>query len=767
MNKISISNMSTNDFLKPMSVIIKPMIIAKSIAKSHETGTETLSSKLSGSQIRELKRMAVVSGRADRANSRVAILSNQMVWLDSQSHDLMSSAVCGLTPPHKKRLETSIEQKLDCRWRAESLTGCQVRCSRNKIVPFTMLILSKDGQRVLETVTFYEPGLLTEWRHKLSQALVIFDDFKLRYQVVTQSARTSTSVSYLLRCVDSGKQFVGRFWDFSNTDTLERILTEAKLMIAIGDKSVVPSYHELTLDQNKIGLINEFVEGRPFDEWFQDTWCYKLGAKKGGKEVTELMLKVSSCVEILHTLDISHNNITNQTLLVKEKTSGEFTSRNRVSAIQEIPFDLSKELSSIANIPPVTPGKSTFQNSSFLQKLMKAKSFQSADLRFDMQTVNAESGERTDREGTYSFYFEDLSRAEITSKTTLNMFERRKGKNNIRLAKDIYSVGILFVEVLFGAQFDHSHKIALAGLQTWSYSQDPLKIIMEKEPLYNVDPKILETITQMVDSNPEKRPSMSTVVEFLQRSLTDFHDSLQRPFEGPKPRLQSPKNLGFASRLSFDMFENSWVRGSSTKRSKVMPDNLINLLSPMTNKHRQLSYQNRPSIGKKTLEKRNNFSIAVNSLETVKTERGVTEAGTISKEIEDQESEQKILSRQGPRKLSLFARTPKRSEGHPLVTNSGAIPRKPSLSCQDIPQLSASAASTETPGGPLVRLAPSLNNRSISAHAVIWFGREQFKQTNKPKQVQLVDSPRHRNRIPHFQIHLQKNKPYENFSSSK
>ena len=707
--------------------MLRPSLIAE---RSHD---ETRV-KLSAAERKSALSALLPVSRPGRGSVYVGIASHYLVWVDNPTEMLQ----------HERRnhLQDSFsETRFHSTTRVLNIRGFEVRYSRSREFPLYATIIDTDNQQAVEKLEFHDPKTYEFWRRKLAKAFVVFDGFNFKYKILAKLGKDGLAIAYLLRATDSGRLLQGKFREHSSS-AFEKVQKEAEILQQLSLKSLVPEFLELTFHNNTIGIIQEHVDGVPFGDWFRDVWCYRLGSKKGGREVSQLMCDVAEVVNRLNEAGVCHNGLNRHTLMVKVFAEDASPSPRSHADSQ---FDGS----SIGYAGPISPARSLFQQSSFLQKLLKPVSSKSGDSNIGTLLPVKNISERGGQGLDYAFYFTGLSQATIYQEPTLSIAVAQKPKhpkhsieqkplngshlqqNNTkasRYAADVHDLALIFAEVIYGIDTG-GFACRPTITKTLSVLENSiLAAIANREPLYNIDSRVIAILLQMLDPDPKKRPLLANVVSSIKNILKD--QSVKEE-QVPQSGIKSPHHLMYLSRLSFDRFDSSILKDCNTRKSKGFSENMKCLLTPSTAKNLHLNtatlFVRKKSINSSDFR---NLSYQATKLPNNRSDIQLDHHNT-SKDFEVFSTQIQTSTRKADRRISLFAKS-----SQAVLAQEMRLATKPKPATQHNPSLLklheiGLIKNTET----MISPRDKMPRRSASTPAVIWFGRQLFKHSNKLKPV--------------------------------
>jgi hypothetical protein len=682
----------------------------------------------------------LLASTAPGSNTRIGVISNFLVWVEFEEYPRPKKTLILGYQDERNGNHIDPEEKLGFYHATKmvNLVGCEARCSRLKGFPHFITIMEKWSSQVLQKLEFINEASLLNFRNKLSRALVVFDDFPSKYNLMVDRGRNN----YILESHGTGKIYQAQFWELPNGEELSNpgeqlstILREARVLEALQSTNLAPKFQELSNYNRKVGIIQEYLDGVSFGEWFRHVWCCKLGQEKGGPEITQLMLDLTLFVQQLHEAKICHNGISKKTLMVKVFADAQSA---RSKWAEEVEIDISSTLHGQPNTARVG-----FQQSNYLQKMQKLLTIQSGELKSDRYHQYSLGTGRAKLLGEFQFYLINFSEACLIPSTEVPArfghlikpsltCEAHYTKLNSYYSKDIYDLGVMFLEMLYGIDLMIFLRTNLSVIHGASSQTAPARMLSNKEPLYNIDSRVIGILVLMIDADPKQRPSLERIIDNLQTQIKDYNSRRDLKTHSLS---KSPRNNLYWSNMSLEDLESSIARGNSLKGprgTKFSGENYKQVMTPITNKANKLAPKlNQHSHGTKPpLPENKNFSSMVKSAQVVHDD---LEEGSKQKNLKSEGTgvEAQTLSGQMIRGLSLFSKTPRKKEKS--IISEVKLEPQHSISPEFIAKKAIGGLSLSSfPRNQTQRFMNSTNTP-----AVIYFGREQFKPNNKLQPIRL------------------------------
>ena len=476
------------------------------------------------------------------------------------------------------------------------------------------------GGPVSEVLFFESQTQMEVWRQKLADCLGIFQDFSSRYEVCGVIAKEGRQHTLLVKDVHSGDKYIAHSRSVVHSDsqaevlnTKHKVINEAAILCKLADARVAPKLKELHFTGNSFVLIEEYFHATTFKDWFSEIWCVEHQDAQDASSVINLFVELVLLVLAVHSLEVGHGNISNETILVlcPPNSPPKQTGENRFQ-YQEQPANKEEEeepkgrrnslfkKKNAPNVPeesPLTSGKTIIQNvrsaiqtSAPKNKFIMVGFWDAVDLSScDYQTI---------ANSLLSDVNYDLA---ASSKEKFN----REG-----LSRDLFELGKIFFDILFGININQALK-QNACLENEFIRQlllRPTDLILTKDPLYDINIRVVELIGKMLHPDPTFRPTIHEC--WSEIHLTSREGIKHRNYE----RQCSPRRNTVISRLSLDSYNSriSSIQKPVLEKPSVKPKmpgkaadspTLVSLEISMKLSPRKLQEDTSGTVKKRTLIK--------------------------------------------------------------------------------------------------------------------------------------------------------------------
>jgi hypothetical protein len=449
---------------------------------------------------------------------------------------------------------------------------------------------------VAEVLFFPSRELQERWRILLSSCPVCFSDFGERYELVADLGRQGQIHRFKVKNTHSSVIQMVRLWKTKGLMTsadfeavIPKIVREASILSAIKSKSISPEFHELISTSDCVGIVEENIDAIPFADWFREVWYVGLKNSKETIPVLTVFLELANLILQLQSTGISHGNFCRTNLFVK------------LSAIEEplLPHFENQHKPIIVTrpnkahnlgVPSQIPSRhSRFSTNVQQQQLSRASnqqrpvsSISNTDLGQCLQLKDkiylvgfSQATVGTDSEESSALHSEKLSGL---SQNESRPVGKQAPSGQAVGSSDVHALGKIFVEILYGIDIEHALQQQY-GIETDFVSkmlQNPSAVLPGREPLYNIDSRVVDMLIMMLSPHQAARPDIQTITSLLQELMTH---TKKIPSQQVTPLVPTNNKLGTLSRISIDGLETSF-EGVARSRGSIIDQkqNTLNMV---------------------------------------------------------------------------------------------------------------------------------------------------------------------------------------------
>ena len=404
-----------------------------------------------------------------------------------------------------------------------------------------------------ETLYFESQLQKEKWRRMLSDAPVIFTDFESRYQITQQLAKEGRNQIMQVEHKHNKEVLIARAITASHSEDRQELmrlrqkfLEESRMLVQLRSTNITASFREFCFTGKSFLILEEPLEAVRFAEWFTGTWCYEVGAITDQRPVLNLFRDLAMMVLTLNSQSIFHGLISKDTIVVKATcitaTPNWVTPKTKRKGVKTF----------LQTVAPVRFGqleRADLLNDPTTSTSDKPSAVQRGPIRLDdrsgakLSSVQSGSVEKVENtlyhDPSRKFYLVQFSQAArqttLTTETTSNpkQVKSNTGRDSSStfestIAKsspeaDVFALGALFFEILFGINL--ARGIAQEhGIETDFVSallKKPRVVIEYREPLYDIDEKIIDLIGSMLDPDKLKRPTIRHCYNVIQNTTKE------------------------------------------------------------------------------------------------------------------------------------------------------------------------------------------------------------------------------------------------------
>ena len=433
--------------------------------------------------------------------------------------------------------------------------------------PFMCKIYKQKDGPASEVLFFQSRDQLEVWRQRIGLCLALFQDFEKQYNCCLIVAKEGRKHTVVLQNKYSGQKYIGHCrslgHNYSQKDLLSaknKILNEAALLRKLGEAKVAPNLKELQFTGNSFLLIAEFFEAKTFRDWFSEIWCVENQDCGGTGKVVNLLVDLSLLLLAVHSLEVAHGNISQDTIMIKcaagsplklgdaqfqfnDAISGIVNSsqlqrRNSAFKLVNSKIQNSPSQSGISAIVASRPAQQTTRAKYMLVGFWDAK---------DMSSCHYKPAMHNPGIGTY-IETQSISKDNWTNQS---------------FAEDVLEMGKIFFDILFGININQAKQRddCVENEFVKALLLRPSDLIFTRDPLYEVNPKILEMVARMLSPDVCMRPTIRECYSEIMSASREDHRSKNYA------RQSSPRRNTVISRLSLDSYQS---RISSGNRPSVV-----------------------------------------------------------------------------------------------------------------------------------------------------------------------------------------------------
>lgn len=615
------------------------------------------------------------------------------------------------------------------------------------------------GDQVAETLFFEKREQQEIWRSKLAAIPVFFGDFENRFKTLAQISKEGKSRLMQVSSITEDHQYVAKIQklpaavDTKEIETVKaEFLQESSFLIRLRSTHIASTFKELHLTRDSCVIVQEELDGILFSDWYSDIWCFELGDVKDATPILTLLLELTLLLVSLNSHNIALGNLSKESMLVQTagKQEGSPHGDNRRK-----PQPRKKGLATI-----LESAAKKAEESAFREEISKEKSdFPAKSLSELESSLIPSRRNRSTKTSIYSkrrFYLLSLAKAvdttiDIKPKSKRHLpdttnptdppgryttFSRRHGA----LSSDIFNLGIIFYEILFGVDIKKAlqQNFGLESEFVSNLVERPHQFIFSREPLYEVDQRLIEMLAWMLFPDPTQRPSIREVYSAVEGSLMDGGQP------APKQSRGSKRHTTIVSRVSVDTFHTPLSNFHRKLAPPTNPKDPQNPISPLGSrrkvseklKYSELVSQSTSQIRVEEIQE----SVSPNSKSPPK--MGGNFSGMLAISTSFVTSRAKAIEalstfstrRACKRKLllgNIQIPIPPQTDRPVTLLNQTAVPFAP-----ESPNEKPIKQRTSTRALEFAHHRNSMNSRMLE---VFRAGREQFRQENKPKEIELAN----------------------------
>ena len=615
------------------------------------------------------------------------------------------------------------------------------------------------GDPVGETIFFQTKEEQEEWRQKIAAVPVFFGDFDNRFKVVDHLTKEGKSRLLRVSAVLDQQVYIAKTQKISTAEekkdseaVKQEFLQESSLLLRLKSAHLSANFMELHFSNSSCIIVQEELDGILFSDWYSEIWCFELVEVKDATPILSLLLELSMLLLSLNSLNIAHGNLSKESILVQMQLKDDHpASIDKVERVRAKKRGLATLLYSTAKRTEKLVGYTDSQD------------LQEGVANFSPESPNSPA--RRIRNGNTSIYskrrFYILGLAKAVD-TTVNIEPKSKGqipdtipgsepagryttysKRHAALASDIFNLGIIFYEILFGIDINKAlqQNFGLESEFVSNLVERPHQFIGSREPLYQVDNRLIELLAWMLFPDPTQRPSVREVYSTVECSMMD-------PTQAAPPVVRGArKHTTFVSRVSMDSMQTPMSYRHPHRNTQHAGKDLLNTPTMVESRRKipqRLKSSDQVSRGSQKME----IEIVEESPKnkqnspTKSTKQFFGEAAVSSSFITSRAKAIESLSafssrRMCKRKLLLgniqIPIPPQRDHPMGLATEAS---RNYGSRVEGESELGYNRAKSSTKA---LEFAQHRNHVNVRMLQVFRAGREQFRLENKPKEIELAN----------------------------
>ena len=459
---------------------------------------------------------------------------------------------------------------------------------------------------VSETIFLDSSQQMERWRQALADAPVFFGDFSHKYRVRDKTSKEGNNEIWQIEDVVTKKKLVAKIQvvldpsDIREVRNLSsRVFREANLLLRLKPAHVTPTFRELCFTGKAFIIVEEIMHAIRFSDWFNSEWKVEVGSRVNFSQVHNLLIDLTLVVLTFHSFNIAHGSMNKDLLYVKSEFPDE---QESVEPTQMSPVNRSSDFNhhteskdgsfhfkaqhtanfsvrsqhlrreSLGPMPKERVVFSTLVMSAARRRRFYILGLGTA-LTFDASVVSKPSVKGGHQLVPPSFGISPRKVASPSPRTPGYLRETSP-------ETDVFDLGVLFFEILFGIDIHHAtqHSYGIESEFVSLLLMSPSQAIFVKEPIYDVDDRVLHLVGRMLQPDKLHRPTMMECYEVLVQVCKN-----PEVVKSPATRKVERKISGFHSKMSLDSiflgFENLAMKSGRAEGS-LYPNDQLSCFSP-------------------------------------------------------------------------------------------------------------------------------------------------------------------------------------------
>ena len=412
---------------------------------------------------------------------------------------------------------------------------------------------------------------------------MIFTDFDSAYSNIKDLGKLYGQRTFSVQSVSSAETLIARMFELStHQDRLtfdqvkSQVLGEVNKLTKLINSGIVANFRELCYRKNMFVIVTDCQDQNtvPFSEWFSNTWCPEHADRQDPAPALSLMSDLSNLVLSLHKAGLSHGNLVMEHILVQvAPPSFDSAVVSLVGGHGKTDFQSVRQTQRRGHSPLLTRQGHT----NFFQKM-----FGSRKLSLQTNGMGPSIGQlriSSPKPKIFTLKLKGFSSQEIPDSRNASQPDAEGGlradsrenasKHKMYQRNDIYSLGILFVYIIFGIDLHkallqaYGHDFSIAR----SVEKGSTDVLLGLEPSFPFDPKIIVLLVQMLDKDPLVRPEAYKCSSILSQELLELSTkpARRRMPTAIRATIVSPNTMeGFWSGINSGYHQKDSFRVSST-----------------------------------------------------------------------------------------------------------------------------------------------------------------------------------------------------------
>ena len=429
---------------------------------------------------------------------------------------------------------------------------------------------------VSETIFFDRAEQMNKWRGLLSEAPVFFGDFTQRYRVKEKTTKEGSNQIWHVEDNLTKERLVAKVQPVIDPSDIRevrnlsaRVFREANLLLRLKPAHVTSAFKELCFTGKAFIIVEESMQALRFSNWFSEEWRSEVGARVSPSQVHNLLTDLALVVLTFHSFNIAHGSISKEVLYVKTSANEDQSSmeptlmspNNKSSEMQRVgeakdssynvfktqktanfchrPNPLKRE--SLGPLPKERVVLPTVIMTAAQRRRFCLIGLGTA-LSFDSSSAMRPSIKGGHQLVPPSFGISPRKSASPSPRTPGYLRETSP-------ETDVFDLGVIMFEILFGIDIIHAtqHTFGIESEFVSLLLKNPGQVMSIKEPIYDVDDRVLHLVGRMLQPDKLNRPSMHECYEILSQVC---HYPVQ--IKSPGTRKAERKFSAFHSKLSME-----------------------------------------------------------------------------------------------------------------------------------------------------------------------------------------------------------------------